>query len=77
MMDDWFPRRLESLRTNRGLTKWGLAEKIGVSDVSIGYWERGKRVPSAENLAALARVFNCTMDYLWHGSKRQRTAHGH
>lgn len=74
MLNETFPERLQRLRTARGMTKSTLAERVGASDVSIGFWERGKRVPSAENLAALARVFGLSLDYLWLGPARKRRA---
>lgn len=69
-----FGQRLTRMRTLRGMTKVQLADRTGVTDMAIGYWERDQRIPSAENLAALATVFRVPMDVLWRGSPRQRRA---
>lgn len=39
-----FPELLTYHRTRAGLSKGELARRIGVSDVSIGYWETGVTV---------------------------------
>ncbi len=59
-----FAKRLRELREERGITKQKLGEEIGTSGVSIGYYERGERVPDIDVLAKLAELFEVTSDYL-------------
>ena len=52
---------------------------VGVSTSIISEWEKGKKKPSRENLAAVADYFHVTADYLLNGSEmpiteRARTA---
>lgn len=63
-----FAQRLKRLRQERNMAQATLGGLIGVSDVCIGHWEFGRRIPSAENLDALADVFGSSMDELWRGA---------
>ena len=56
--------RIIELRKEKDLTKTALGEAIGVSDVSIGYWESGRSEPNASNIVALADFFDVSADYL-------------
>lgn len=62
-----FSDRLRSLRINRDLTQEQLAVRVGVSRVSIGYYERG-RIPPANTLQRLADVLGVAEGYLLNGS---------
>ena len=57
-------QRLTSARLAKQWTKQALADQIGVSDVVIGYFERGRRWPSVPTLIALAEVLEVSADYL-------------
>ncbi len=59
-----FAERLKELRNEENLTIEELAKQIGVSKMAISLWERDKRVPSIENLVALAKFFKVSADYL-------------
>lgn len=63
-MDSIFSQRLKTLREERGLTMQKLGEEIGTSGVSIGYYERGERVPDIHILAKMCQFFGVTSDYL-------------
>ena len=63
-MDSLFSQRLKTLREERGLTMQKLGEEIGTSGVSIGYYERGERVPDIHILAKMCQFFGVTSDYL-------------
>lgn len=54
--------RLYELRKKTGLSQDELAEKIGVSRQTISKWERGEALPDTENLIALAKLYNVTLD---------------
>ena len=46
------------------LTQEDLAELVGVARQTVSAWERGSFVPDGENLIALARVLETSIDYL-------------
>lgn len=41
-----------------------LASRIYVSDAAVSRWETGKRIPAADNIVALAEIFEVSTDYL-------------
>lgn len=53
-----FGKRLQEARVAAGLSQQALAEKIGVKKAAISKWELGKREPSFERLALLAKALN-------------------
>ena len=59
-----FSKRLKELRVEDNLSIRGLAKIIGVSDVAISRWERGKRVPSLSILLAFCKYFKVSPDYM-------------
>ena len=50
-----FSENLKSIRSDAGMTQKSLGEKIGVTSVTIGNWERGVRQPSFELLPQTRR----------------------
>ena len=48
------PRAIRTARVDRGLTQGELAERIGVSQSTISFWENGTESPTVEHLIALA-----------------------
>ena len=59
-----FPDILKELRNARNLSQGALAKKIGVSQASVGYWEKGQRTPTIKIIEDLADYFNVSTDYL-------------
>lgn len=55
---------LKELRTQQNLTQKELAEKIDYSKAIIGFWECGKKEPTARAIIALAKFFEVSTDYL-------------
>ena len=55
---------LKELRAKKGLTQGQLAKAVGVSAGNVGDWETGKSKPGYNALAALARIFEVSADYL-------------
>jgi transcriptional regulator with XRE-family HTH domain len=53
------------------LTQSELAEKVGLTYVQIGRYEKGKSNPSADVLQKLANVLNTSTDYLMNGKTEQ------
>jgi transcriptional regulator with XRE-family HTH domain len=60
-----FAKVLKELREEKGLTQTQLAEKLGYKGaVTIAKWELGQRTPELENLIAIAKFFNISLDEL-------------
>ncbi|MCM3272600.1 helix-turn-helix domain-containing protein [Paenibacillus elgii] len=59
-----FGEILKDLREKRGMSQPDLADKLGVTRVSISNYENGKASPSYEGLLKIADIFNVTTDYL-------------
>lgn len=59
-----FSIKLKELREGRGLSQQALAQKIEVSQSTIGMWESKKREPNFETMEKIADFFNVTTDYL-------------
>lgn len=57
--------RIALLRTERGLSRKTLAEKVGVNFQTIGYLERGDFNASLELALKLAAFFEVPMDVLF------------
>ncbi|WP_162543619.1 helix-turn-helix domain-containing protein, partial [Klebsiella pneumoniae] len=49
-----FGSRLKSLRKDRKLTQKKLGRVVGVTDVTIGYWEKDQNIPGGVSLTNLA-----------------------
>jgi transcriptional regulator with XRE-family HTH domain len=59
-----FGQRLKTLREEKGLTQEELGKIIGVSDVAILQYEKGKRRPDLDKLILFSNYFECSIDYL-------------
>lgn len=59
-----FPERIKALRTKKGLTQLELGQAMGVSNVTVGQWEAGKREANFEMLCQLSDFFDRRIDYL-------------
>jgi transcriptional regulator with XRE-family HTH domain len=49
-------------RIEKGLTQRQLAERLGVTHITIGNWENGRNAPSAYQLVALGVVFDVPVE---------------
>ena len=59
------PQVLRELREEKGLSQSELTGALGYkSAVTIAKWELGNRTPELENIIALAKFFDVTLDYL-------------
>jgi len=63
--------RLRTLRKSRKLTQGQVGKAIGVSDVTVGYWERDLNEPGGKSLTAMARYFGVAEEYLLYGKEDQ------
>ena len=59
-----FGAALRALRTRNDMTQKQLADILGLSESTVGMYERGKREPEFETLEAIADYFNVDMDFL-------------
>ena len=59
-----FAERLTRLRTDAGLTRAQLGEKIGVAGRSIINYENGERIPYGDTCVKMAEVFGISTDEL-------------
>ena len=63
--------RLYELRKKHNLSQEELAEKLGVSRQAISKWERSEASPDTDNLIALAKIYDLTLDELIYGEKEK------
>lgn len=59
-----FSEILKDLRSKSGISQGQLAKSVGVSPGNVSDWEVGKTKPGHVALAALARFFGVSADYL-------------
>jgi len=59
-----FSRRLTALRERNRYTQAAVAAGVGVAASSIGYYEKGEKIPNAEILAKLCQFYHVPADYL-------------
>jgi transcriptional regulator with XRE-family HTH domain len=71
-----FAERVKALRKEQQFTQATLAAAVHVSRGLVSVWEIGESMPRAEELAALAHLFNTTTDYLL-GVSDERNARRH
>ena len=56
--------RLVQLRKKNGYSQEALAEKLGLSRQAVSKWERAEASPDTDNLIALAKLYNISLDEL-------------
>lgn len=56
-----FSNNLKRFRERLGLSKEELAKRLGVSDVTVGYWESGRHDPRLSKLKNIAEVLGVTV----------------
>lgn len=59
-----FALRLKELREERGLSQQSFANKLKISQSTVGMWESGKREPGFDMVIVIAEFFQCSVDYL-------------
>ena len=58
--------KIKELRVEKGLSQTQLAEKIGVSQKAIDYWERNVNEPKASYIISLVQFFEISFDEFFH-----------
>ncbi len=56
--------KLKEARKNAGLSQEQLAEKLSVSRAAVAKWETAKGLPDVENLKAISKFLNVSIDFL-------------
>ena len=59
--------RIALLRIAKGWNQAELGRQLGISTSAVGMYEQGRREPSLDTVASLARMFDVTTDYLLTG----------
>ena len=59
--------RIKALRKDKKLTQVNVAKSVGVSSVAVTQWEQDSSKPGGNNLISLAKVLDCTPDWLLNG----------
>lgn len=59
-----FSEIIQNLLASRKITAYRLSKETGISQRLIGYWKKGEKKPSYENLKKLSDFFNVSTDYL-------------
>ena len=63
-MKNIFAHQIGKLRTERHLSQTDVAKRLYVSRQAVSKWENGDAEPSLDNLIALAKLFNVSLDNL-------------
>ena len=61
---DTFATRLRKEREAKKLTQQKMAEKLHLTAVAYGAWERGENEPSIRNLVNICNILGVTSDWL-------------
>ena len=56
--------RIKELRIEHKLSQQKFGEVLSVSQDTVSLWEKGKSVPTAEFLIAIAKNFDVSVDYI-------------
>lgn len=59
-----FPERLKTLRETIGVSQETFAKRLNVSRATIGYYEKGERVPDILFLEAVRELTGCSLNFL-------------
>ena len=59
-----FGEKLKEARKNAGLSQEEFAAQLSVSRSAVAKWETNKGVPDVENLKAMAKLLDVSIDYL-------------
>ena len=60
----YFGKKVKALREKQGWNRSQLAEKVGISHVMVGRYERDETAPSVDVAKKMADALGTTIDYL-------------
>ena len=63
-MADIVKMTLEAARRNVGLTQKGAAEKLGISNKTLGSWENGITFPPADMIPKICDLYGVSYDHI-------------
>ncbi len=63
---------LSDLMYSRNLSAYRMSKETGISNRLIGYWKKGEKLPSAENLITLATYFGTSVDFIHNCSEQDK-----
>lgn len=64
---------LNNLMESKSNSAYKMSKDTGISDQLIGYWKKGEKLPSAENLMIISNYFGVSIDYLLTGENRKES----
>lgn len=67
-----FAEKLKELRKQSGISQEKLAEKLGVSRQAVTKWERDLGVPDIDNIMAISKLFDVSMDELFSNERSEK-----
>ena len=59
-----FSTRLNIIKQEKGLLSKDIAAALGIRQASVSQFERGITAPSLNSLIAMAKLLDCSLDYL-------------
>lgn len=62
---DYLKNKIKFYREKLGISQAVLAEKLNISQSTVGMWETGENVPKTIKLPEIAKALNCTIDNLF------------
>lgn len=65
-----FGEKIREARTASGLSQEQLAEELSVSRSAVAKWETDKGMPDINNLKAMARFLDISLDYLLYDDEK-------
>lgn len=54
----------EYYRKNNNMTQKQVADILGLDQTTISRWEKGRKLPRAERLTTIAKLYGCNIDDL-------------
>ena len=54
--------KLKEIREKKKIKAKDVVKELGISRITLWQWENGKRSPSIESVARLAKLYKCSID---------------
>lgn len=67
-----YGEKIKLLRKSLGMTQSQLAEEMGVKTRAVIYWESSEKMPRAETMAELAKLFDSNVHVLFFDDESDR-----
>ena len=64
-------QKLKKLRSDKGLTQKELSDQLHVTFQTISKWENDENEPDISTLKELAKLYDCSIDYLVNEEEQQ------